>query len=279
MWATSNVFAGAIADSAFNGDELLALGFPSVIDIGLLVDLERIRTDAWNSGIGQEIAGARNLLFVGRVCEHKNQLDLVRMITHLGRISDVPVRLLLAGSTASDEYEAEIRRLMEALPDPDQARMLGRRDNQDIYALYRSADLYVSYSQHEGFGMPLVEAMAFDLPVLAHSAGSIAATLGTGGLVLDDATPERMAAAAKLILHEPRLRREIIEGQRASVVRYERPMLVGAFERYLRQQGFEVTFDRGERSVPMPLPAPGPSKGRSTALTASPSSIENSRKR
>ncbi len=190
LWATSNVFAGAIADSAFNGAELLALGFPSVIDIGLLVDLERIRTDAWNSGIRSEIAGARNLLFVGRVCDHKNQLDLVRMITHLGRISDVPVRLLLAGSTASDEYEAETRRLIGALPGPDQARMLGRRDNEDIYALYRSADLYVSFSQHEGFGMPLVEAMAFDLPVLAHSAGSIAATLGTGGLVLDEATPE-----------------------------------------------------------------------------------------
>ena len=251
LWASSNVFAGAIADSAFNGAELLTLGFPSVRNIGLLVDLERIRTDAWNSSVSAEIAGARNLLFVGRICEHKNQLDLVRMIRHLGLISDLPVRLLLAGSTTSDEYNAEIRRCMDALPGVDQVRMLGRRDNEDIYALYRTADLYVSFSQHEGFGMPLVEAMAFDLPVLTHSAGSIAATLGTGGLILNDAKPERMAVAANLILHEPRLRREIVEGQRASIARYERPVLVDAFEQYLRQQGFEVTFARGERSAPI----------------------------
>ena len=83
----------------------------------------------------------------------------------------------------------------DALPGTDQARMLGRRSDEDIYALYRAADLYVSFSRHEGFGMPLVEAMAFDLPVLAHSAGGTAATLGSGGLILSDATPESMASA------------------------------------------------------------------------------------
>jgi glycosyltransferase involved in cell wall biosynthesis len=246
-WATSKIFAGAIADSAFNGAELLAAGFPSVADIGLLVDLERIRTETWGSDVAVEIAGARNLLFVGRVCEHKNQLDLVRMMRHLGKISDVPVRLLLVGSTASDKYEADVLRFIDALPGTDQARMLGRRSDEDIYALYRAADLYVSFSQHEGFGMPLVEAMAFDLPVLAHSAGGTAATLGSGGLILNDATPESMAAAAKMILHEPGLRRGIIEGQRSSLTRYERPVLVDAFEQYLRRLGFEVTLERAAR--------------------------------
>ena len=250
-WADANLFAGAIADSAFNGAELLELGFSSVANIGLLVDLERIRTETWNRGVAAEIVGARNLLFVGRLCEHKNQIDLVRMIRHLGRISDVPARLLLVGSTASDDYETQVLRLIDTLPNVDEARVLGRRRDEDVYALYRAADLYVSFSRHEGFGMPLVEAMAFDLPVLAHSAGSIAATLGPGGLILNDATPESMAAAANLILHEPGLRRDIIEGQRMSLARYERPVLINAFEQYLRQRGFEVALEREERSVPM----------------------------
>ena len=249
QWVASRIFVGAIADSVFNGAELLMAGFPSVANIGLLVDLERIRTNAWSGDIALEIVGARNLLFVGRVCEHKNQLDLVRMMRHLGRISDVPVRLLLVGSTASDGYEADILRFIDALPGADQARLLGRRSDEDVYALYRAADLYVSFSQHEGFGMPLVEAMAFDLPVLAHSAGGIAATLGSGGLILNDATPESMAVAASLILHEPGLRRGIIEGQRTSLARYERPVLVDAFEQYLRRLGFEVTFERAARST------------------------------
>jgi glycosyltransferase involved in cell wall biosynthesis len=247
QWASSVTFAGAIADSAFNGDELLTLGFRSVANVGLLVDLERIRAHKWNSGIATEVAGARNLLFVGRVCENKNQLALVQMMRHLGRISDVPVRLLLVGSTTLDDYEADVRRAIDAVSSSAPVRMLGRRSDEDVYALYRAADVYVSFSQHEGFGMPLVEAMAFDLPVLAHSAGSVAATLGPGGLILNDTTPESLAAAVNLILHEPGLRRGIIAGQRAALARYERPVLVDAFEQYLRQLGFEVTFDKTGR--------------------------------
>jgi glycosyltransferase involved in cell wall biosynthesis len=243
-WASSGVFVGAIADSAFNGDELLTLGFRSVANIGLLVDLERIRTHAWNCGIATEIAGARNLLFVGRICENKNQLDLVRMMRHLGTISDMPVRLLLVGSTTVDEYEAEMLRAIDALPGSGLVRILGRRTDEDVYALYRAADLYVSSSLHEGYGMPLVEAMAFDLPILAHAAGGVTETLGSGGLILDDTSPESLAAGVKLILHEPGLRRGIIEGQRASLARYERPVLVNAFEQYIRQLGFDVAFDK-----------------------------------
>ncbi len=248
-WATSGTFAGAIADSAFNGEELLSLGYQSVTNIGLLVDLERIRAHPRSGGIADEIAGARNLLFVGRVCENKNQLDLVRMMRHLGRGhpgqgSEVPVRLLLVGATSGDAYEAEISRAISELPDPGQVRLLGRRSDEDVYGLYRAADVYVSASLHEGFGMPLVEAMSFDLPVLANAAGSVAATLGSGGLILNDLTPERLSVAARLILHEPPLRRAIIDGQRASLARYEPHVLIDAFQECLRRLGFDVDFDR-----------------------------------
>jgi glycosyltransferase involved in cell wall biosynthesis len=275
-WASSSTFVGAIADSAFNGDELLTLGFRSVANIGLLVDLERIRAHARNCGIATEIAGARNLLFVGRICENKNQLDLVRMMRHLGTISDKPVRLLLVGSTTVDEYEAEVLRAIDALPGSGLVRMLGRRTDEDVYALYRAADLYVSSSLHEGYGMPLVEAMAFDLPILAHATGGVTETLGSGGLILDDTSPESLAAAVRLILHEPGLRRAIIKGQRASLARYERPVLVNAFEQYLRQLGFEVALDKtgGSRRSSA---GHGPWKGLSTAPTVPRSSIGSSR--
>lgn len=252
-WARAGTFIGAIADSAFNSEDLTQIGYSSVADIGLLVDLGRIRTHAWNKDIAAELTGARNILFVGRICEHKNQLDLVRMMEHLGTISDVPVRLLLVGTTSSDGYEAEILQAIEHLGPTAEVRMLGHRNDEDVYALYRMTDLYVSASRHEGFGMPLVEAMAFDLPVLAYAAGGIAATLGSGGLILNNPSPQSLAAAAKMILHEPCLRHEVIEGQRESLGRFERPVLTGAFEQYLRQLGFDVTFDKAEHTAPARL--------------------------
>ena len=254
QWAKDRHFIGAIADSAFNAEELVYWGYAPVAPIGLLVDLDRIRSHAWNPQLATDIQGARNLLFVGRMCKHKGQLGLVRMMGHLAAIMEWPVRLLLAGATVSDDYEADVRKAIIRLGLEKNVEILGKRENRDIYALYRSADLYVSLSQHEGFGMPLVEAMAFDLPVLAFAAGSIAATLGPGGLALENPTPGTMAAAAKLILQEPGLRRQMIEGQHTALARYERPVLAGAFERFLRQIGFDVTLGSAPQPVPVVRP-------------------------
>jgi glycosyltransferase involved in cell wall biosynthesis len=248
-WARQGRFVGAIADSTFNGDELAGWGYPSIASIGLLVDLDRLREHFWTRDLVHVDPQCQTLLFVGRLCEHKGQLDLVRMM-HLLRSGDRPVRLLLAGDTTSPSYEASVREEIAALGLEDCVRLLGKRPDEDIYALYRGADLYVSLSEHEGFGMPLVEAMAFDLPVLASDAGSVAATLGCGGIILKDRKSEHIAAAARLLLDEPLLRREVIDAQRRSLERFERPTLVGEFEAYLHRLGFAVSLSGLSRSAP-----------------------------
>jgi glycosyltransferase involved in cell wall biosynthesis len=252
QWAIDRHFIGAIADSEFNAEELANWGYSPIAPIGLLVDLDRIRSHAWNSRLAAESKGVRILLFVGRICEHKGQIDLVRMMERLNSIVDFPVRLLLAGATESDVYESELRNTISQLGLASSVVVLGKREDEDIYAFYRLADLYVSLSQHEGFGMPFVEAMAFDLPILALKTGGVATTLGTGGLVLESADPDVMAAASKLMLQEPSVRRQVIEGQQRALIRHERPVLVSALERFLSQVGFNVAFDTIQRkSLPM----------------------------
>lgn len=250
LWGKTRRFVGAIADSTFNAEELLNWRYDHVAPIELLVDLDRLRQHPWNPSVVEEVAGARNLLFVGRFCEHKGQLSLVRMLRELVGIVDVPVRLLLVGGTTTPAYEEAVRHEIARLDLEDRVRILGKRDDADVYALYRAADLYVSLSEHEGFGMPLVEAMAFDLPILAYCAGNVAATLGSGGLLLDVRESDKVAAAAKTILQEPSLRRRIVEGQRSSLTRYERPVLVEALENYLQTIGFDVTLDKIARTMP-----------------------------
>jgi glycosyltransferase involved in cell wall biosynthesis len=250
-WARQGVFAGAIADSAFNAAELLASGYSSVAAIPLLVDLDRIRQAPWNEELSEQLAGARNLLFVGRLCEHKGQLDLVEMLTQLTRMCASPVRLILVGDTTSRDYQNAVAEEIERCGLGDRVLMLGRRDDEDVYALYRCCDLYCSMSQHEGFGMPLVESMAFDLPVLACAAGAVSATLASGGLVLDNCDPDSFAGAARLLLEEPWLRREVILGQRRALGQYERSPLVRELQNHLRRIGFDVNL-RESRGTPSP---------------------------
>ena len=247
-WATQGVFAGAIGVSDYNSAELRGWGFAPVATVGILVDLDRLR--GLSIPVARAADGVRTLLFVGRLVAHKGQRALVAMMRHLRARCDLPVRLVLAGAADGDGYDVEVLEAIAAAGLAGDVEIVSGLDDAGLCALYRSADLYVSMSQHEGFGMPLVEAMLFDLPVLALAAGSVAATLGPGGLVLAEGGPAEMAATANLILHEPSLRRQIIAGQRASLARFERPLLVAEWQAFLRGLGLEVTLAAG--SAPRP---------------------------
>ena len=124
-WAKQGVFAGAIGDSAFNAAELLALGYSSVAAIPLLVDLDRIRQAPWNPELLKRLSGARNLLFVGRLCENKGQLDLIKMLAQLTRMCAAPVRLILVGDTTSPDYQNPLSKEMERCGLSDRVLMAG----------------------------------------------------------------------------------------------------------------------------------------------------------
>jgi len=253
-WAKEQIFVGQIAASDHSALELRRWGYDRIETISALVDLDRLRTHLWNREIGLDAVGTKTLLFVGRICEHKNQLELVEMMRYLAAVSYVPTRLLLVGGVSPGDYEEKLLGAIEHHGVAAHVRLLGKLEDADVYGLYRRADLYVSMSLHEGFGMPLLEAMTFGLPVLARAAGSVAETLGEGGLILEERGSAReMAAAARLILEEPALRMRILEAQRRSVERYERAVIVGALERHLRQLGFEVALNKGGGETPPAL--------------------------
>ncbi|MGK9234966.1 glycosyltransferase [Inquilinus limosus] len=246
-WARSGIFTGAIAVSLSNAAELSAFGYSRSATIPLLVDLDHIRGHVWNRDVPVRFADSRNVMFLGRLCEHKGQVELVQMMARLVEMCDLPTRLLLPGSTTSSDYLAAVQDEIERNGLADRVVLLGRCDDADVYGLYRAADLYVSLSQHEGFGMPLVEAMAFDVPVLAFDAGNVADTLGGGGVIAGTREPESVAAAAKLLLEEPWLRREVLLSQRKALARYERPALVEVLQAYLGTLGFDISLEKARR--------------------------------
>ncbi|HEX9369140.1 MAG TPA: glycosyltransferase, partial [Vicinamibacterales bacterium] len=81
-------------------------------------------------------------------------------------------------------------------------------------AFYRWADAYVSLSEHEGFCVPLVEAMAADVPIVAYAAGAVPETLGGAGILF---APKDLEVAAELlgsVVYDRDVRARVIEGQR-----------------------------------------------------------------
>ena len=185
----------ALADSAFNRAELQALGFPGVRVCPLLFDAEAMLRRA--QALDRIGDGVFTVLFVGRVTPSKGQDALVEAFAAFRARFDRPCRLVLAGAIDPDEhgFVDAVRRQIAAQGLAGAVTLTGRVSEQELEAWYRQADLYVSLSRHEGFGVPLAEAMAHGVPVVAWPAGAVPFTLEGAGLVLETLAPDGVADA------------------------------------------------------------------------------------
>jgi glycosyltransferase involved in cell wall biosynthesis len=179
----------ALVHSRFMARELHeATGFP-VERIGVLphpVDCARfcpglpardLRHTAFPSG------RSRILLFVGRLAPNKCLHTLVEALARLR--DEVPVIHALVAGDTGDVYELEMercRRLALDLGVAEQLHFLGRVSEGELLDAYRSADVFVMPSCHEGFCIPVIEAMACGVPVVAARTTALPETIGSAGL-------------------------------------------------------------------------------------------------
>jgi glycosyltransferase involved in cell wall biosynthesis len=97
---------------------------------------------------------------------------------------------------------------------PDRFVFTGPVPEEDLAAYYGRADVYVSLSEHEGFCVPLVEAMASDVPVLAYAAGAVPETLGGAGVLFAPKDLELAAEMMATLVYDRPVRERVIAGQR-----------------------------------------------------------------
>jgi glycosyltransferase involved in cell wall biosynthesis len=209
----------ALGDSEYNRQELAALGFSNTGVFPIAVDTKRI-TDAPRRPALEEVLneeGWTNFLFVGRIVPNKKIEDHIKLAEHYKRYVDEQYRFVFVGRTdATPRYYAAIRALLDRYRMP-QGRFIftGPVPDEDLAAYYRTASVYISLSEHEGFCVPLLEAMAADVPVLAYASTAVPDTLGGAGVQF---SPKDLEYAAELLgelAYNDDLRTKVIAGQRA----------------------------------------------------------------
>ena len=169
--------------SDYNRRELEAAGFPRTAVVPLLIDWAAYDVAPDPAVLAQWAAVRTKLLFVGRIAPHKRQDDLIRLIAYYRACIDPEAQLILVGSYRDQpQYHARLRALAAELGVTGAVTFAGSVSLAALVAYYRSATAFVSLSEHEGFGVPLLEAMRFDLPVVAYDAGAVAETLGEAGI-------------------------------------------------------------------------------------------------
>ncbi|MEQ9667145.1 glycosyltransferase family 4 protein [Coleofasciculus sp. G2-EDA-02] len=207
-------FPLSVGDSAYNAAELAAVGFhqPGVLPIAVNPSKWDMPADA--TLMEQLQDGKSNLLFVGRITPNKCQTHLVESFYHYLTM-DQQARLILAGwGDANDPYYCHLLDRIQELGLNDYVVVSGLVSETQLLAFYRTAHLFWSMSEHEGFGVPLVEAMWFDVPVLAYKSSAVPETLGEAGILFttkDDLV--QVAALAKLLVKDWRLRKTVLNAQ------------------------------------------------------------------
>ena len=207
----------ALGDSDFNRHELQALGFEPTGVLPIAVDTARI-TDAPRRPALDRILGDGliNILFVGRIVPNKRIEDHIRLAELYKRNVDSYYRFIFVGRhDGVPRYYAQIQALIAELQMlPDRFWFTGPVPDADLAAFYRWADVYVSLSEHEGFCVPLVEAMAADVPVLAYAAGAVPETLGGAGVLFTPKDLELAAEMLGMLVYDRSVRERVLEGQR-----------------------------------------------------------------
>ena len=210
----------AVGVSEYNREELDDLGFAPTAVLPLIVDTDRLRHAPPVPAIERILQdGLTNILFVGRIAPNKKIEDHIRLAEQYKRYVDSYYRFIFVGRyDAVPRYHDTIRALIaEYRMLPERFWFTGPVPEAELAAYYRNAHAYVSLSEHEGFCVPLVEAMAMDVPVLAYGAAAVPETLGGAGVTF---APKDLEYAAELLgglIYDLPFRDAIIAGQRERV--------------------------------------------------------------
>lgn len=200
--------------SRYNCLELEKTGFADCRVMPIMIDPE-----FWNHspdpGLMQTLQdGRHHIVSVGRMAPNKRQDQMIEIFAHY--IEMVPdARLFLIGAYDScDPYYRHVSRLISDYNLQDNVHITGMVDTFQLNAYYRTANLYWSMSEHEGFGVPLIEAMWFDIPVLAYKSSAIAETLGEAAFMMTEKTDfQAIAALSKIMIQNRELRTRILSAQ------------------------------------------------------------------
>jgi glycosyltransferase involved in cell wall biosynthesis len=226
----------ALGDSEYNRRELEALGFSNTGVFPIAIDFDRItgapRQPALERVLSDDLS---NFLFVGRIVPNKKIEDVIRLAEHYKRYVDTEYRFIFVGRTDGiPRYYDMIRALVAEYQMPaDRFIFTGPVPDNDLATYYRTARVYLSLSEHEGFCVPILEAMSVDVPVLAYASTAVPDTLGGAGVQF---APKDLEYAAELLgelAYDDKLRARVIDGQRRRIQDFGDARLRGDLARLL----------------------------------------------
>ena len=202
----------ALADSAFNRRDLETAGYKHSQVLPVLIP-ETLSQATPDPQVAAHLQSGVNLLCVGRVAPNKRFEDVIKVLFYYRQI-EPRARLFLVGSTTNTRpYVAWLRDFVAWLGLEEAVTFTDHVPDAALAAYYRGADAFIYMSEHEGFGIPLVESMRFGAPVIAYAAAATPETLGGAGVLVTEKRFPVIAELVHLIQTDAQVRARLIARQ------------------------------------------------------------------
>ena len=242
----------ALGVSEYNRRELVEAGFapertgvlPLFLGEGAFAEIPR------NEQLFEDLESGdvANLLFVGRVAPNKAIEDLIKIYHHYHRYLNPNSRLVLVGARSLALYNQELDGLVNRLDLADSVRFTNRIPLGDLKAIYEAADVFVCASRHEGFCIPLLEAMHFEVPILARAETGVPYTLKDAGVQYHHLEYAVLAETVHLLVQDSELRRQIIATQKRRLADFAPARVEDKLRDMLSQIGIPIQASPGVQS-------------------------------
>jgi glycosyltransferase involved in cell wall biosynthesis len=217
----------ALADSEYNRQELQQLGFKTTAVFPLFIDFSKYKRPTSQFVYDLFKDGRTNVLFVGRIVPNKRIENLIKVIFYHKKYVSPLVRLIVVGKTQSlpTYFQSLVSMADEFYLKPDEICFTGHIPDEEMYALYQASDVFLSLSEHEGFGLPFIESMVFDLPIIAYNSTAVPYTLEGAGILINSQRADYVAELVQIVAHDKKLRQRLLQGQRQRLEKFKKQNL------------------------------------------------------
>lgn len=224
----------AMADSEYNRRELVDMGFENTHTVPLLLDFDRYDVPP-DESIIRKYGSGTNIIFVGRITPNKKQEDLIRIFSIYRKYINPQSRLFIVGSARQGpEYTGILQKLVGSLAVED-VHFMGAVSQAQLNAYYKSADLFLCMSEHEGFCIPLLESMHFGVPIIAYDSTAVTGTMDSSGILVSKKVLGPIAEMIGVIIKDENIKERIIRGQRERLRRFQRQRVEKELQNCLTQ--------------------------------------------
>ncbi len=217
----SNSFEYAMAASGYNKYELNSYGFKTILDMQYFLNLKRFNEIHPDQQILNSYNDTTNIIFVGRRSPNKKVEDILKVFAYYKTFNTKSKLFLLGGSWSVEKYVEKLEKLKQKLKINDEDVIsIETLSDKELKSYFQISDVFVCMSEHEGFCIPLVESMHFQVPIIAYNAGAVPDTLGGSGILINHKKFGEIAQIINILMSNDSLKEQIIKQQNERLMNF-----------------------------------------------------------